>query len=289
MKEKQVILNRKRKRMISTIIRYFFLIAVGIVMIYPMVWMFGASMKADNNEIFASIGFIPKNPSFAAYREGWSATGYKFSVFMINTYLIVIPKVIFTVISSVITAYGFSRFNFMGKGILFAILMSTLFLPQVVLNIPQFLLFTQIGWVDTYKPLVVPTLFANEPYFVFMLIQFMRTISRELEEAAEIDGCNSLQRLFHIIVPVVRPAVVSCGLFQFMWSSNDFQGPLIYINSVTKYPASLGLRLIADSETGFQWNKILALSVISILPTLLVFFMAQDQFIDGIAAGGVKG
>lgn len=246
-------------------------------------------MKADNNEIFASIGFIPKNPSFAAYREGWSATGYKFSVFMINTYLIVIPKVIFTVISSVITAYGFSRFNFMGKGILFAILMSTLFLPQVVLNIPQFLLFTQIGWVDTYKPLVVPTLFANEPYFVFMLIQFMRTISRELEEAAEIDGCNSLQRLYHIIVPVVRPAVVSCGLFQFMWSSNDFQGPLIYINSVTKYPASLGLRLIADSETGFQWNKILALSVISILPTLLVFFMAQDQFIDGIAAGGVKG
>lgn len=289
MKEKQVILNRKTKRIISTIIRYFFLIAVGIVMIYPMVWMFGASMKADNNEIFASIGFIPKNPSFAAYREGWSATGYKFSVFMINTYLIVIPKVIFTVISSVITAYGFSRFNFMGKGILFAILMSTLFLPQVVLNIPQFLLFTQIGWVDTYKPLVVPTLFANEPYFVFMLIQFMRTISRELEEAAEIDGCNSLQRLYHIIVPVVRPAVVSCGLFQFMWSSNDFQGPLIYINSVTKYPASLGLRLIADSETGFQWNKILALSVISILPTLLVFFMAQDQFIDGIAAGGVKG
>lgn len=289
MKEKQVILNRKTKRTISTIIRYFFLIAVGIVMIYPMVWMFGASMKADNNEIFASIGFIPKNPSFAAYREGWSATGYKFSVFMINTYLIVIPKVIFTVISSVITAYGFSRFNFMGKGILFAILMSTLFLPQVVLNIPQFLLFTQIGWVDTYKPLVVPTLFANEPYFVFMLIQFMCTISRELEEAAEIDGCNSLQRLYHIIVPVVRPAVVSCGLFQFMWSSNDFQGPLIYINSVTKYPASLGLRLIADSETGFQWNKILALSVISILPTLLVFFMAQDQFIDGIAAGGVKG
>lgn len=289
MKEKQVILNRKTKQTISTIIRYFFLIAVGIVMIYPMVWMFGASMKADNNEIFASIGFIPKNPSFAAYREGWSATGYKFSVFMINTYLIVIPKVIFTVISSVITAYGFSRFNFMGKGILFAILMSTLFLPQVVLNIPQFLLFTQIGWVDTYKPLVVPTLFANEPYFVFMLIQFMRTISRELEEAAEIDGCNSLQRLFYIIVPVVRPAVVSCGLFQFMWSSNDFQGPLIYINSVTKYPASLGLRLIADSETGFQWNKILALSVISILPTLFVFFMAQDQFIDGIAAGGVKG
>ena len=110
-----------------------------------------------------------------------------------------------------------------------------------------------------------------------------------MEEAAEIDGCNSFQRLVYIVTPIVKPAIVSCALFQFMWSSNDFQGPLIYINTVSKYPASLGLRLIADSETGFEWNKILALSVISILPTLIVFFMAQDQFVEGIAAGGVKG
>lgn len=274
---------------LSTVIRYAVLIAVGIVMVYPMLWMVGASLKQDNNEIFASISFIPKKPSFAAYIAGWTATGYSFGLFLINTYKVVIPKVIFTLISTTITAYGFARFNFLGKKLLFGVLMSTLFLPQVVLNIPQFLLFTQLGWVDTYKPLIVPTLFANEPYFVFMLIQFMRTVPKELEEAAEIDGCNMFQRLVYIIVPVVKPAIVSCGLFQFMWSSNDFQGPLIYINTVMKYPASLGLRLIADSETGFEWNKILALSVISIIPTLIVFFMAQDQFIDGIAAGGVKG
>ena len=192
-------------------------------------------------------------------------------------------------ISTIITAYGFSRFQFVGKTFLFAVLMSTLFLPQVVLNIPQFLMFTDLGWVDTYKPLIVPSFFANEPYFVFMLVQFMRSVSKEMEEAAEIDGCNSLQRLIYIVVPIVKPSIVSVALFQFMWSSNDFQGPLIYINTVTKYPASLGLRLIADSETGFEWNKILALSVISIIPTLIVFFLAQDQFIDGIAAGGVKG
>ena len=208
---------------------------------------------------------------------------------MMNTYIIVFPKVVGIVISTIITAYGFSRFQFVGKTFLFAVLMSTLFLPQVVLNIPQFLMFTDLGWVDTYKPLVVPSFFANEPYFVFMLVQFMRSVSKEMEEAAEIDGCNSLQRLIYIVVPIVKPSIVSVALFQFMWSSNDFQGPLIYINTVTKYPASLGLRLIADSETGFEWNKILALSVISIIPTLIVFFMAQDQFIDGIAAGGVKG
>ena len=206
-----------------------------------------------------------------------------------NTYIIVFPKVVGIVISTIITAYGFSRFQFVGKTFLFAVLMSTLFLPQVVLNIPQFLMFTDLGWVDTYKPLVVPSFFANEPYFVFMLVQFMRSVSKEMEEAAEIDGCNSLQRLIYIVVPIVKPSIVSVALFQFMWSSNDFQGPLIYINTVTKYPASLGLRLIADSETGFEWNKILALSVISIIPTLIVFFLAQDQFIDGIAAGGVKG
>ena len=208
---------------------------------------------------------------------------------MMNTYIIVFPKVVGIVISTIITAYGFSRFQFVGKTFLFAVLMSTLFLPQVVLNIPQFLMFTDLGWVDTYKPLVVPAFFANEPYFVFMLVQFMRSVSKEMEEAAEIDGCNSLQRLIYIVVPIVKPSIVSVALFQFMWSSNDFQGPLIYINTVTKYPASLGLRLIADSETGFEWNKILALSVISIIPTLIVFFLAQDQFIDGIAAGGVKG
>ena len=209
-------MTRKTKNTISTILRYVVLCAVGVLMFYPMLWMVGASLKADNNEIYSTISFIPKNPSFAAY-------------------------------------------------------------------------VTDLGWVDTYKPLIVPSFFANEPYFVFMLVQFMRSVSKEMEEAAEIDGCNSLQRLIYIVVPIVKPSIVSVALFQFMWSSNDFQGPLIYINTVTKYPASLGLRLIADSETGFEWNKILALSVISIIPTLIVFFMAQDQFIDGIAAGGVKG
>lgn len=287
--QKTVFLSKAARTKISTFFRYVILCTVGIIMFYPMLWMFGASMKADNNEIYATISFIPKSPSFQAYVAGWTATGYKFSTFLLNTYIIVLPKVIGTVLSTLITAYGFSRFHFVGKNFLFGVLMSTLFLPQVVLNIPQFLLFTKIGWVDTYLPLVVPAFFASEPYFVFMLVQFMRSVSKEMEEAAEIDGCNSLQRLIYIVTPIVKPAVVSCALFQFMWSSNDFQGPLIYINTVRKYPASLGLRLIADSETGFEWNKILALSVISILPSLIVFFLAQDQFIDGIAAGGVKG
>ena len=180
-------MTRKTKNTISTILRYVVLCAVGVLMFYPMLWMVGASLKADNNEIYSTISFIPKNPSFAAYVKGWTATGYSFGKFMMNTYIIVFPKVVGIVISTIITAYGFSRFQFVGKTFLFAVLMSTLFLPQVVLNIPQFLMFTDLGWVDTYKPLVVPSFFANEPYFVFMLVQFMRSVSKEMEEAAEIE------------------------------------------------------------------------------------------------------
>ena len=287
--EKRHVIKRKTKRIISMIFRYIVLIIVGIIMFYPMLWMLGGSLKASNNEIFATINFIPKKPSFRAYIKGWNASGFDFGIFMINTYKMVLPKVIGTVISSVITAYGFSRFDFVGQKMLLAILMSTLFLPQVVLNVPQFLMFTNWGWVDTYKPLVIPAFFANEAYFIFMLVQFMRSLSKEMEEAAELDGCNSFQRLLYIVVPVVKPAIVSCALFQFMWSSNDFQGPLIYVNTTSKYTASLGLRIIADSESGFEWNQVLALSVITIIPTLMVFFAAQDQFVEGIAAGGVKG
>jgi len=282
-------MTRNQKQIINTIIRYAVLIFVGLIMIYPMVWMVGASFKATNAEIFGSIGFIPREFTVSGYVDGWNASTYQYGMFMLNTYRFVIPKVIGTVISGAIAAYGFSRFNFIGKKFWFGLMLSTLFLPQVVLNIPQFLLFTQIGWVDSYLPLVVPSFFASDTYFVFMLVQFMRSISRELEEAAEIDGCNSLQRLIYVIMPMVKPALVSCALFQFMWSSNDFQGPLIYINSTRKFVASLALRMIMDTDTAFDWNKVLALSVITLLPSLIVFFLAQNQFVEGISAGGVKG
>ena len=279
----------RRRKQISTVLRYGVLFAVGFVMMYPLLWMVGSSLKADNNEIFASISIFPKEPSFQAYVDGWRGTTYPFSQFMVNTYKIVLPKVIGAVVSSVITAYGFARFKFRGRNLLFAMLMSMLFLPQVVLNIPQYLLFVKLKWVNTYKPFIIPAFFASEPYFVFLLVQFMKSLSREIEEAAEIDGCNSFGRLLYVTVPMVSPAILSVALFQFIWASNDFQGPLIYINTVAKYPATLGLKLIQDAETGIEWNKVLALSVVSIVPTLTVFFLAQRQFIDGIAMGGVKG
>lgn len=285
-------MTRETKRKISTFLRYFVLIAVGFVMVYPLIWMVGATFKT-NNEIFSSVGFIPKNPTLDGYKNAMKSYGGDIDLVkaMINTYSIVIPKVVFTIISATITAYGFARFGFKGKGILFAVLMSTLFLPQVVLNVPQYIMFNKFGWINhpMYLALIVPTIFATDTYFVFMLIQFLRNIPRELEEAAKIDGCNSIKTLWYVIVPMLKPSIVSCALFQFMWSSNDFMGPLLYVNTPARYPASIFVKMSMDGDTGFDWNRVLAMSLISIIPSLIVFFLAQDSFIDGIAAGGVKG
>lgn len=280
------------RRKIATFFKYFVLILVGVIMVYPLLWMIGATFKT-NNEMFSGIGFWPANPTLDGWRDAMKNYGGQLNIWqsLWNTFCYVIPKVVFTIISATLTAYGFGRFNFKGKGFFFALMLSMLFLPQVVLNVPQYIMYNQFGWIDSpwYAPLVMPTLFATESYFVFMLVQFMRNIPRELDEAAKIDGCNSLQILTKVIVPMLKPAIVSVGLFQFMWSSNDFMGPLLYVTTQSKKPATLFVKLSMDADTGFSWNRVLAVSLISILPSLIVFFAAQDQFIDGISAGAVKG
>ena len=280
------------QHVMSTTIRYVILIGVGVFMVYPLLWMISATFK-DNNEIFSTLSLIPTRQTMEGYKAAMNNYGGDINIWqaMLNTYKYVIPKVIFTVISSTITAYGFGRFRFRGRNFLFAVLMATLFLPQVVLNIPQFLMYRKFGWVDSpyYLALIVPTLFAQETYFVYMLIQFMRNIPRELDEAAKIDGCNIMQTLVLVLVPMLWPAMVSAGLFQFMWSSNDFMGPLLYVNSPARYPATLFVRMSMDADTGFAWNRVMAVSLISIIPSLVVFFLAQRQFMDGVTAGAVKG
>ena len=278
---------------IGRFFQYFVLILVGIIMIYPLVWMVGATFKS-NAEIFAGIGFLTASPTLQGYIDAVTQNyGGDISIWraFINTYSFVIPKVIFTVISSVIAAYGFSRFKFKGRDMLFGIMISTLFLPQVVLNVPQYLMYNSFGWINSpfYLPLWVPTLFATETYFVYQLVQFMRSIPHDLDEAAAIDGCGPVKILYKIIAPMLSPSLVACGLFQFMWSCNDYMGPLLYVQTPSKYPMSIFVKLSMDADSGFNWNRILALSLISIIPQLVVFFCAQDAFIDGISAGAVKG
>ncbi|WP_244299114.1 carbohydrate ABC transporter permease [Roseibium aquae] len=275
--------------MISSMIRYTVLTVVGLIMLYPLIWLIGASFKT-NSEIFASPSFWPENPTLSGYINGWeTSTPYTFARFFWNTFLIITPKVIGTAISCTLVAYGFARFDFPGKRILFATVIATLLLPNVVTRIPQYLLFRDIGWLDSFLPLWVPSAMAGDAFFVFMLIQFLRAIPRDMEEAARVDGANTFQTLIYIVVPMLMPAIISVCLFQFMWTMNDFLGPLIYISSVENYPVSLALKLSIDTTEAFDWNQILAMSVLTLAPSLIVFFLAQKYFIEGISTGGVKG
>ncbi|KEZ89481.1 carbohydrate ABC transporter permease [Lacrimispora celerecrescens] len=282
--------RRRRKYMISAAFRYTLLTVVALVMIYPIIWLVGATFKT-NNEIFTSINFIPSKIDFTPYVNGWKTrTKFTFTTFFINTFSFVIPKILFCLISSTLVAYGFARFNFPFKKICFSILMATMFLPSVVTRIPLYILWKNLGLLNTYVPLIAPTVFANEPFFVFMLIQFMRSIPTYLDEAATIDGCNSFGILTMFLLPALKPALISCTIFQFVWSFNDFLGPLIYVTSLAKYPVSLALKMSIDQSSGIvEWNQILAMSFLALLPALILFFCCQKYFVEGVTSSGVKG
>ena len=279
----------QRKEKISAAVRYGVLLAMGLVMLYPMIWLVGASFKT-NAEVFTEIGFWPSRFDFSAYAKGWkTSTEYTFATYFLNSFLIIIPKVIVTVISCVLVAYAFARFEFWGKKFLFSVMVGTMMLPLIILRLPQYLMFKEFGWIDTYLPLIVPSAFATDTFFVFMLVQFLRGIPRDMEEAAQIDGCNALQLLWHILIPILKPALISVVVFQFIWSMNDFMGPLIYLSSVENYPVSLALKMSIGATEEVEWASVIAISVVALIPSLVVFFLAQRHFIEGAASSCIKG
>ena len=282
-------LSRKNKNRFGAMTRYLMLFLVSILMLYPLLWLIGASFKT-NEQIFSEIWFWPKQFDFSSYVAGWkTSTEFTFATYFLNSFTIIVPRIIVTIISATLVGYGFARFNFWGKKLLFGILVSSFMLPQVVLRVPQYLMFKQFGWLDTYLPFIVPSAFAIDVFFVFMMVQFLRGIPRDMEEAAQIDGCNAPQILWYILVPIIKPAIVSIVVFQFIWTMNDFMGPLIYLSSVSKYPIPLALRMSVGATEEVNWAKVIAMSVVALVPSLIVFFSAQRYFVDGIATSGIKG
>ena len=277
-----------KKKHSSLIISYVILIVLAYVMIYPLLWMVGASFKS-NAEIFSTVGLLPKEPVFGAFKAGWEGTGrYGFSTYLINSFELVLPTVLFTVISGVLIGYGFARFDFPLKKFWFAIMLSTLMLPSTVIIIPRYIYFKQLGWLDSYMPFWIPALLGCTTFFNYMFIQFFRGLPLELDESAKLDGCNSFRILIQILLPLCKSAIFSAIVFQFVWIWNDFLNTLIYVSSVVKYPVSLGLRMSMDIATEFDWDQIMAMSLISILPPVIIFFAAQKYFVEGIATTGMK-
>lgn len=273
----------------SAILRYFLLTAGALVMIYPLLWLLGATFRS-NQELFSTAGILPRHPVLEGWRKALTSYGGQIGLFkaMRNTYLIAIPKVLLTLISVTLTAYGFARFSFKGKRLLTALLFATLFLPKTVLYVPQFVLFNRLGWIDSphYLPLIVPAALAGDTVLVVMLIQFFRGIPRTYDEAARLDGCSSLQTLFYILVPLLRPVLISVGVLQLLWTVNDYMGPLLYVKTPARYPLSVYIKLSMDADSGFAWNRVLAVCCIAMLPQILVYFFAQ-RFMTP-EAGGLK-
>ena len=274
----------------NDIIAYVILIVMGVAMIYPLVWLFFATFK-DNQELFGKMSLLPEAFSSIAYKNGWKGSGqFTYLTFYLNTFKLVVPTVVLTALSTGIVAYGFGRFKFPFKKTLFSVMISTLMLPDAVIMIPRYVVFNKFGWVDTYLPFWAPAVLACYPFLIFMQIQFLRGIPKELDESAYMDGCNPFVVYVKILAPLLKPSVFSVIIFQTLWRWNDYFNNLVYISSVKNYTLSLALKMSIDSQgSSTPWNQVLAMSFVSLIPPILLYFFAQKYFVEGITAGGVKG
>jgi multiple sugar transport system permease protein len=270
-------------------IHYILVSLVSLAMIYPVLWMISSSLK-DGTEVFSTASsLIPHNPQWQNYPEGWKGfAGISFATFFKNSLLVVIISTIGSVLSSTLIAYGFARIPFFGRKFWFVCMMLTMMLPPEIVMIPQYILFNKMGFLNTYLPLILPTFFGT-PFFVFLIMQFIRSIPRDLEEAALIDGCTRFSAFVRILVPMIVPAMVTCAIFSFYWRWEEFIGPLIYLQDPKKYTVSLAIKMFSDPDAVSNWGAMFAMSVASLIPVLVVFFIFQRYVVEGITTGGLKG
>jgi multiple sugar transport system permease protein len=261
----------------------------AFIMLYPLLWLLASSLKPEQ-EIFTSVGLIPKQLTFENYIQGWAShSGINFSIFFRNTFILVLFCVLGNIISCSMTAYAFARLELIGKKVLFAILLVSMMLPFHVVLIPRFIMFTRLGWVNTYLPLIVPKFLATEGFFCYMMVQFMRGIPRELDQAAIIDGCGPIQIFIRIMIPLCKSALALVVVLTIIWTWNDFFSQLIYIGNPVLFTVALGLRLFIDGTGVSVFGQLFAMSIISLIPIIVFFFLAQNNLMGGIAIQGIKG
>ncbi|TYL52719.1 carbohydrate ABC transporter permease [Agromyces mariniharenae] len=281
--------RRVKRKTINTVIWFVVLLVLTAIVLYPLVWLFFATFK-PSSEFGQNQGLIPNNPTFDNYTkvvEGIAGT--PLYQFFANSFFIAIMAVIGTLISSALAAYAFARIRFRGVGILFAAMIGTLLLPFHVIIIPQYIMFQKLELVDTYWPLIIPKFLATEAFFVFLIVQFIRNIPRDMDEAARIDGAGHIRIFFSIIVPLIKPALITSAIFTFIWTWNDFLGPLLYINSPEKYPLPIALRLYNDATSTSDYGATVAVSFLALVPILIFFIVFQRFLVAGVATQGLKG
>jgi multiple sugar transport system permease protein len=257
----------------------------ALVMLYPVIWMVVSSLR-PGNEIFR--GILVKDLRIENYRVGWHALTEPFTRYLLNSAVVVLGSIIGNLVSCSMAAYAFARLEFRGKKFWFAIMLLSIMLPIHVVIVPQYILFSNLGWINTVLPLIVPKLLATDAFFVFLMVQFIRGIPRELDEAARIDGCGKASIFLRIILPLMVPALATTTIFTFIWTWNDFFSQLIYLTDPHMYTVPVALRSFVDATSESSWGSMFAMSVVSLVPVFLAFLVGQRFLIKGIATTGIK-
>jgi len=272
----------KRNKLIFNII----LTGMSLIMVFPIAWWVGATFKPMKE--LASLSIFPANPTLNNYIDGWKmSSGFSFTHYYKNSLTIGLLIILGAVLTSGYVAFGYARVNFFLRNFWFSILMLTLMLPSQVTVVSQFILYNNLGFVDSYIPLILPSYLGGGAFFIFLLVQFIRTIPRELDEAATIDGANLFRIYWQVIFPLIKTPLVTVAIFAFIWSWDDFYSQILYISSVKNFTVGLALRMFID-QNEVQWCQLLAMALLSVIPSVLLFFFAQKEFVAGIATQGLK-
>jgi multiple sugar transport system permease protein len=272
---------------IRPVVSHVLLAGAALVMLYPVIWMVVSSLR-PGNEIFRDPGILIKDLRIENYRVGWNALTEPFTRYLLNSAVVVLGSILGNLVSCSMAAYAFARLDFVGKKFWFAIMLLSIMLPIHVVIVPQYILFSHLGWINTVLPLIVPKLLATDAFFVFLMVQFIRGIPRELDEAARIDGCGKASIFLRIILPLMVPALATTTIFTFIWTWNDFFSQLIYLTDPHMYTVPVALRSFVDATSSSSWGSMFAMSVVSLVPVFLAFLIGQRFLIKGIATTGIK-
>jgi multiple sugar transport system permease protein len=265
-------------------------IVLTCVVLYPALWMIASSFKPNSEIGGQNTSLWSNNFSFDNFVTAMDGIGGVSTLqFFTNSLILAVGAVVGTVLSASVSAYAFARINFPGRSVFFGMMIATLLLPFHVVIIPQYIIFQQLGLVDTYVPLLIGKFLAGDAFFVFLMVQFMRGLPAELDEAARIDGAGHARIFRSIMLPLMKPALISTSIFSFIWSWNDFLGPLLYLNTPDKYPLPLALRLFVDQTQSSDYGAMIAMSVLALLPVLIFFLIFQRYIVEGVSTQGLKG
>ena len=280
---------KQYKKATGTVLFHVVVCGIGLIMIYPLIWMLFSSFKESSLVMSTVDQLIPDEWRFDNYVTGWSGFGgTTFATFFENSIIVTVLSMIGNVIASAMAAYGFSRIRFKGRGFFFICMMITMMVPSQVLVVPQYIIFNRLGWVDTFLPLIVPE-WGGRAFFIFLIMQFIAGIPKELDEAAEIDGCGKVRIFTQIMLPLIKPALATSAIFAFYWKWDDFMGSLLYLNTPENYTVSIALKLFCDPTSVSDYGAMFAMCVLSLLPVIILYLFFQRYIVDGIVAGAVKG